>query len=160
MAITFSERSKKNMEGLHPDLVRVLNRAAAIALNDEDFMVLEGVRSKEQMWINYGKGRNANECNAKGVPAKYAQPGVPKVTWLANPLKSNHRVWADGYGHAMDIVPFPVDWNNLKPFKNLYTLIMQAATIEKVTLRSGWDWDQDGKTGEQGETDLPHYELV
>ena len=49
-------------------------------------MVLEGVRSREQCMVNYGKGRTVAQCTAKGIPAKYAQPKLNKVTWLNNPF--------------------------------------------------------------------------
>lgn len=91
MAITLGQRSLSRLDGVHPDLVRVVKRAAAMATADEDFTVLEGIRSKEQMCINYGKGRTAAQCEAKGVPGKYAQPKVAKVTWLSDPFNSNHR---------------------------------------------------------------------
>ena len=37
---------------------------------------------------------------------------------------------------------------------------MEAARIEKVRVRWGRDWDEDGVIGEKGETDGPHFELV
>lgn len=36
----FSTRSEKNMQGVHPDLVKVTRRA--LELTDVDFMVIEG----------------------------------------------------------------------------------------------------------------------
>jgi len=160
MAIKFSKTSIQRMDGLHPDIVRVLYAAAALATDEEDFMVLEGVRSKEKMWETYGKGRTAAELAKKGVPAHYARPAEKKVTWLNNPLASNHRKMADGYGHGVDLAVWPIDFNATKRYVALYHLIMKAAKQEGVRLRSGFDWDQDGIIGEKGETDLGHYELV
>lgn len=162
MTIVFGARSQAAMTGLHPDLLKVLAHAAVIALDHgvPDFMVLEGVRTAKGMYAAYGQGRTAAECIAKGVPANYAQPGKPKVTWLNKPLMSNHRVMPDGFGHAFDAAPYPLDWKNINGFRALYTVIMIAAKDVGVKLRSGYDWDQDGVLGEHGETDLPHYELV
>lgn len=69
MAIILGQRSLARLDGVHPDLVRVVKRAAAMAQPIDDFTVLEGVRSKEQCWINFGKGRTAAQCTAAGVPA-------------------------------------------------------------------------------------------
>jgi peptidoglycan L-alanyl-D-glutamate endopeptidase CwlK len=160
MAIVLGTKSLKNLEGVHPDLVRVVKRAAAMATKDGDFTVLEGVRTKERMWETYGQGRTASECAAKGVPTKYAKPGMAKVTWLNNPLMSNHRVMPDGFGHAVDLAPWPIDWNNLKRFDQLALLMFRAAALEGIKIRWGADWDQDGKPREKGETDSPHFELA
>lgn len=160
MSIVLGKRSRGNMLDLHPDLVRVIERAAALAVPEEDFTILEGVRSKEQCWINYGKGRTAAECMAKGVPVRYAKPAESKVTWLSNPLASKHCRQKDGYGHAFDAAPYPIDWNDLKRFDRLAKLIFRAAKLENVKIRWGRDWDGDGRPGEKGETDSPHFELV
>ncbi|WOF43759.1 M15 family metallopeptidase [Sphingopyxis indica] len=160
MAITLGQRSLSRLVGVHPDLVRVVKRAAAMATPAEDFTVLEGVRSREQMCINYGKGRTAAQCEAKGVPGKYAQPRAAKVTWLNNPFASNHRKMFDGFGHAVDLAPWPIDWNDLKRFDAVAHLMLRAATIEGVPIRWGADWDQDGKPRERGESDSPHFELA
>ena len=76
MAIILGQRSLAQTKDLHPDLLRVINRAASMARPEEDFTVLEVVRTVEQMYINYGKGRTAAQCQAKGVPARCAQPGT------------------------------------------------------------------------------------
>ena len=130
-------------------------------------MVLEGVRSDEQCYINYGKGRTAAQCQAKGVPAKYAKLSAAKVTWLNNPLSSKHRKQADGYGHAVDVAPFPLDWNDLSKFDKIAKAMFEAQKQlkaegkipESTKLRWGADWDGDGKPRERGESDSPHFEI-
>lgn len=42
----FSRRSLRNLEGVHPHLVKVMERA--ISLTEIDFMVIEGVRSMQR----------------------------------------------------------------------------------------------------------------
>ncbi len=151
MAYTLSKRSTDALIGVEPRLVRVVKRA--ITHTTQDFVVIQGVRTKVQMWENYGKGRTAAQCLAKGVPAQYAKPTLAKVTWLANPLMSNHRVHADGFGHAVDIVPFPVDWNSERKFNDIAAAMKRAAHLEGVKIVWGGDW-----TG--GIRDLPHFELA
>lgn len=151
MSITLGARSLSRLAGVHPALVRVVKRAAELAHPAEDFTVIEGVRSKQQMWANYGKGRTVAECRSKGVPASYAQPKERKVTWLNDPLMSNHRLHPDGYGHAVDLAPYPIDWNDFDRFRDLVALMKKAAIHEGVRMRCGADFSTP---------DLPHFELV
>lgn len=161
MAIALGARSLSRLDGVHPDLVRVVKRAALLAKPDEDFTVLEGVRSKEQMCLNYGKGRTAAQCQAKGVPARYAKPNADKVTWLNDPFMSAHRADpVDGYGRAVDLAPYPIAWDDLARFDRLALLVLRAASVEGVKVRWGADWDQDGRPHERGESDSPHFELA
>lgn len=158
MSFAFGATSQAHLVGLHPNLVRVLNHA--IATSPIDFTILEGVRSDEQCFINFGKGRNAAQCLAGGCPAKYAQPGLAKVTWLGHALSSNHRAKSDGFGHAVDVAPWPINWNDLAGFMRLKGIMFEAAAECGVTLRWGGDWNENGVPHEHGETDNPHFELA
>jgi len=157
MTYSLGQRSLAELHGVHPDLVRVIKRA--IALTTQDFMVVQGTRTKEEMWANYGKGRTRAECGAKGVPVKYAMPGEAKVTWLNDPLMSNHRVMDDGFGHAVDLGTFPYG-GDAKQYRAIWLAMSAAAKAEDVKIRAGIDWDGDGVLMEKGESDLGHYELV
>lgn len=158
MTFLLGTKSMENLEGVHPDMVRVVKRA--ITLTSVDFKVIEGVRSDTQAYTNYGKGRTADQLKAKGVPTKYANPSAAKVTWLNNPLSTKHRVQADGFGHAVDLLPAPYDWKELQPFDAVASAMLRAAVLEGVHIRWGADWDEDGKPRERGETDSPHFELA
>ena len=147
-----SKLSLGRLEGVNPALVKVVKRA--IEITQQDFLVVEGVRSKEQCYINYGKGRTVAQCTAKGVPAKYAQPKLAKVTWLNNPLSSKHVS-----GKAVDLVPYPVNWNDLTKFDQVAKAMFAAAKELGVSIRWGADWDNDGNYREKGEYDSPHFEL-
>lgn len=143
MPIILSQRSLARLDGVHPDLVRVVTRAAVIATTADDFTVLEGVRTPERQRQLYAQGRT--------------KPGKV-VTWTMN---SNHfRNAKTGFGHAVDLAPFPIDWNDIARFDRLAGLVFRAASIEGVTIRWGADWDRDGKPRERGESDSPHFELV
>lgn len=152
MSYILSERSLNNLKGVHPNLVAVVKRA--IQITKQDFVVIEGVRTREQCMINYGKGRTAAQCIAKGVPAKYAKPKAAKVTWLSNPFGSKHVK-----GLAVDICPYPVDWSDTKKFDAIAKAMLDAAKELGVNLRWGADWDKDGKPRERGESDSPHFEI-
>lgn len=140
MPYALGPKSRERLSGVHPDLVKVVERA--IQLTKQDFMVLEGVRTPARQRELYAQGRT--------------KPGQ-KVTWTLN---SNHFVnKATGYGHAVDLVPFPVDWSHTK-LDVVSKAMFAAAEDLGVALRWGADWDRDGKPREKGETDSPHFELA
>ncbi len=150
MAYVLGANSRAKLEGVHPDLIRVVERA--IALSRVDFRVIEGVRTPERQRKLYAQGRTA--------------PG-PKVTWTLN---SNHFVKpATGFGHAVDLLPAPYDWKLEDPkstpavddsFALVAAAMYQAAAELGVRIRWGANWDGDGQWREKGETDNPHFELA
>lgn len=152
MAFNLSQKSLDKLVGVDERLQRVVKRA--IQLTKQDFMVLEGVRTREQCMINYGNGRTVAQCVAKGVPAQYANPNAAKVTWLNDPFASKH---CDG--KAVDLVPYPVDWNDLKKFDAIAKAMLQAAKELGIPIRWGADWNSNGRPREKGETDSPHFEI-
>lgn len=140
MTYRLSQKSLQKLSGVHPKLQSVVKRA--IQLTNQDFMVLEGVRTPERQKELYAQGRT--------------KPGA-KVTWT---LTSNHFVNPKtGFGHAVDLVPWPIDWNDLKKFDEISRAMFEAAKELGVELRWGADWDRDGKPRERGESDSPHFEL-
>lgn len=74
-----SRRSKNNLKGVHSDLVKVVERA--IEITEQDFTVLEGLRSKERQrtLVKEGKSKTMN---------------------------SRHLT-----GHAVDLAPWPISWD-------------------------------------------------
>lgn len=132
-------KSKQTLKGVHPNLVRVIERA--IQLSSQDFTVLEGIRTPQRQEELYAQGRT--------------KPG-PVVTWT---LKSRHFIQADGWGHAVDLAPYPLDWNDLSKFEAIADAMFQASKELGTPLRWGADWDSDGRPRERGETDSPHFEL-
>lgn len=139
MTYAFGPASRSKMVGVHPDLIRVLERA--IATSPVDFKVIEGIRTPERQRELYAQGRT--------------KPGNV-VTWT---LKSNHFKQPDGYGHAVDLLPAPYDWKDLAPFDTMAKAVLAAAKDLGVNVRWGANWDQDGNPRERGETDSPHFEL-
>ena len=138
---SFSARSLHNLQGVHPKLVAVVKRA--LEISPIDFTVLEGVRSQERQNELWAQGRT--------------KPGSV-VTWIQS--TGTHGVQKDGYGHAVDLAPFPIDWNDHKRFDQLANTMFAAAKELGVTLRWGGNWDMDATIHERGESDRPHFELV
>jgi peptidoglycan L-alanyl-D-glutamate endopeptidase CwlK len=156
MSFTLGNNSRAKLNGVHPKLVAVIERA--IEITEQDFSVLEGCRSQQRQWELYGQGRTIGEMRAAGAPMSVlAQPAMPKVTWVT---KSNHMPKPDGFGHAVDLVPYPLDWNDLSKYDAIKRAMFAAAAELKTKLRWGADWDCDGKPREKGETDNPHFELA
>jgi peptidoglycan L-alanyl-D-glutamate endopeptidase CwlK len=105
------------------------------------FMVIEGLRSPQRQ----------KELVAKGA---------------SRTLNSKHIT-----GHAVDLAPLPLDWNNIAAFKELKKAMMRAGKKLGVRVRSGADWDENGvidaeeltayvkKFGRRPLVDWPHYEL-
>lgn len=140
MTYKLSAQSLGRLAGVDPRLVQVVQRA--IQLSDQDFMVLCGVRTRREQSELYAQGRT--------------KPG-PVVTWT---LQSRHLPAADGYGKAVDLVPYPVDWNDLAKFDAISRAMFKAADELNVAIRWGADWDRNGIAREKGETDSPHFELA
>lgn len=139
MTYALGKQSLQRLAGVHPLLAATV--ALAIRRSTQDFMVLEGVRTPERQKELYAQGRS--------VPGQI-------VTWT---LTSNHFKQADGFGHAVDLVPYPVDWNTPAKFDAVQRAMFAAAEELGVKLRWGADWDRDGNPRERGEADSPHFEL-
>ena len=134
MGFKLGKTSLARLQGVDETLVNVVKRA--IEISEVDFTVLEGVRTLERQRELYAHGRTA--------PGKI-------VTWT---MKSRHIE-----GKAVDLVPYPLDWNDLEKFNKIKDAMFKAAKEQDVNLRWGADWDQDGHYREKGETDSPHFEI-
>jgi len=117
MAFKLSNRSYGKLEGVHPDLVAVVERA--IELTKVDFGVTYGVRSVEEQEKLVASGRSQT-------------------------MKSNHLVQDSGYAHAVDVVAY--DGSDVVWEINVYDDICDAfkeAAIEKgVAIKWGAAWSE------------------
>jgi len=137
----FSKRSLDNLQGVHPDLARVLH--CAILDTPIDFTIVEGVRTQARQQQLYAQGRTApgpRVTNADGVRSK-----------------SNHQAKADGYGHAVDLYPIvdgKLQVNGAAVTKALGEIAKHIkATANQIGVRITWggDW--------KSPYDPPHFEL-
>ena len=134
MGFKLGKTSLARLQGVDETLVNVVKRA--IEISEVDFTVIEGVRTLERQRELYAQGRTA--------PGKI-------VTWI---MKSKHIE-----GKAVDLVPYPLDWNDIEKFNKIKDAMFQAAKELDVNLRWGADWDSDGNYRENGEYDSPHFEI-
>lgn len=117
MGYVLGAKSLSRLEGVHPQLVAVVKRA--IELTDQDFTVQEGLRTL-------------------AVQKDYVRRGVSKT------LNSKHLKQADGFGHAVDLVP----WINGQPrweWPPIYRIaraVDDAAQALGVKLIWGGVWDR------------------
>ena len=116
MLYALSERSKSNLVGVHPDMVRVVEHA--IKISAQDFTVFEGLRTRERQ-------------------AQYVARGVSKT------MNSKHLRQPDGFSHAVDLLPW-IDGGPRWEWPAIYPIahaVRMAARAEKVHLTWGGAWD-------------------
>lgn len=93
----------------------------ALELSEVDFTVIEGVRNIERQRQLLADGKSTT-------------------------LKSRHLT-----GHAVDMVPWPVDWEDLERFEAMAKAMKAAAKELEVPIIWGGDW--------KSFYDAPHFEL-
>jgi hypothetical protein len=69
---------------------------------------------------------------------------------------SRHNVYPSA---AIDIAPWPIDWNDQESFYFLAGRFMQVADDLGIDIRWGGDWDQDDDFHDQSFMDIGHFEL-
>ena len=61
---------------------------------------------------------------------------------------------------AVDIVPYPVDWEDRARFVYLAGHIRQEAIRQGIEIRWGGDWNKNTELFDNKFDDLPHFEIV
>lgn len=74
---------------------------------------------------------------------------------LSKTMKSKHL-----RGMAVDVVPYPVDWNDWKKFEAIKRAFDLASKNTGVKFRWGGDWNMNGKSSDEKFLDGPHFELI
>ena len=62
-------------------------------------------------------------------------------------------------GKAVDIAPYPIDWEDRDRFHYMGGMIRGIAKQLNISVRWGGDWDSDGETKDNSFDDLVHVEL-
>ncbi len=107
---SLSKRSLERLQGVHPDLVEIVK--AAIKLSKVDFVITEGLRTKERQ-------------------AQLVASGASQT------LNSRHLT-----GHAIDLAPLiagQVRWD-WPPFYDIADAMKQVAKERNIALVWGGDW--------------------
>ena len=110
MSIVLGQRSLSRLEGVHPDLVRVVKKAAA--LSSLDFTVLEGLRTavRQKQLMDLGATKTMNSRHLTGHAVDLAPLVGGTVRW---------------------------DW---PLYHQLAVIVKDAAKAEKVPIQWGGDW--------------------
>ena len=127
---SFGTASRQRLDTCHIDLQEVCE----LAIVNYDFSVLEGFRSNARQDELFRQGKSKLGA---GTSMHNSDPSM-----------------------AVDIAPYPIDWENPKRFYLLAGFMFQAASQLGVKLRWGGDWDGDWIHTDQSFMDLPHFELL
>lgn len=125
----FSSASLKELNSCHPDLQRLFLEV----VKTYDCTVLCGYRNELDQNTAYKTGKSKLK-----YPDSYH-----------NEIPSR----------AADVVPYPIDWNNIKAFYHFAGFVRATAIQMGIELRWGGDWDSDFDLDDQKFNDLPHFEL-
>lgn len=153
MPFSLGLRSKQELQGVHPKLVAVVERA--IQITEQDFGVHDGLRTHAEQ-------------------VEYMRRGVSRTS------RSKHLVQHDGYGHAVDLVPYingKLRWEH-EPCYLIAEAVRKAADALGVRIRWGGNWGELSgskapphilqreyaesriRSGQTAFLDSPHYELI
>ena len=126
----FSKQSELKLQKLHKDLQKICTNLIKIY----DFTILETYRNKESQDKAFRDGKSKLQFpNSKH-----------------NKLPSL----------AVDIAPYPIDWNDRESFIYMAGLFLGIASQLNIKVRWGGDWNQNNKISDETFLDLPHFELI
>lgn len=144
----FGNRSKENLDTADKFLQLIFNQV----IEYFDCSVLYGHRAPAEQFELFKQGRRLEngvwviENKSKVVTYK---DGTDK--------KSMHNEYPS---LAVDVVPYPLDWNDTKRFYMFVGFVRGVAYKLGIPLRVGADWDGDTEVKDQNFNDLAHFELL
>jgi len=125
---SFGTTSKRRLETCHPLLQLVMDKV----IQDYDCTI-----------IRYGGFRGEK------LQDKLFNDGKSQVKW---PDSKHNNEWEGvPYSLAVDVGPWPLNWEDISEFKHLAGRILQAANDLGIKLNWGGNW--------KSFKDYPHYEL-
>lgn len=126
---TFSQASLEKLKTLDPRLQILLNEA----ILHIDFSILVGHRNE----ADQNKAFAEKKSNFKWPQSKH------------NKLPSM----------AVDVAPYPIDWDDPARFARLFGYIERIANELQIPIRWGGDWNRNWRTKDERLVDMPHIEL-
>lgn len=147
MAYSLGTRSRQRLAGLHPDLVKVVERA--IEITEVDFTVLEGMRTvtRQKQLVREGASKTMNSRHLTGH-------AVDLGAWIGGRVAWDWPLYykiADAVKRAAKEVGIPIEWGGVwdKPLTALGDIEDEvAAYIQRRR-----------KLGKSAFTDGPHFQL-
>ena len=127
---SFGKRSTDNLNTAHSDLQRLFKEV----IKKTDCTVICGHRTPEQQRELYSQGRT--------------RPGHKVTNIDGVNIKSKHNY---SPSLAVDVVPYPIDWNDIERFKALGNIVKDTAKKMNIGISWGGDW--------KSFNDYPHYQI-
>lgn len=127
---SFSQKSIERLNECHPDLQKLFFEV----IKNYDCTITCGHRGKEDQ--------------DEAVRTGHSKVSFPNSKHNSKPSQ------------AVDVVPFPVDWNDLTRFYHFAGFVLATAKQLGIKIRWGGDWNGDLKFKEEKFKDLPHWEIV
>ena len=127
----FGAASRANLAECHPQLRRLF----AEVIKSWDCTVIDGARTLAEQKKNVAKG-------------------------VSKTMASKHLPQADGFAHAVDVVPYPINWTDTRRMYVFGGFVLGIAAQLGIRVRWGADWDADKDFNDHSFIDLPHFELV
>jgi peptidoglycan L-alanyl-D-glutamate endopeptidase CwlK len=133
MGYKLGSRSKNNLDGVHSDLVAVVERA--ISISEQDFTVIEGLRSRtrQRRLVDDGKSQTMNSRHITGH-------AVDLAAWVGGTIS-----WKVG--------------GKTEYYQKIARAMFEAAEQLRIKIRWGGDWDMDGDQSDERFRDMVHFEL-
>ena len=132
----FGKQSLDRLATCDERIQKVMNEA----IKHYDFTVLYGYRTPAEQFELFKQGRTL-------VGKEWKVTGKT-VTQLDGKTKmSNHN---SNPSKAIDIAPYPIDWNNIQRFLDMAKVVKEAAKTVGVEITYGGDWKMK---------DYPHFEV-
>ena len=126
---SFSERSKDRLSTCEPKLQELFNAV----VGQFDCTILEGHRGQERQDRLYDERRSQ----------------------LRYPNGRHNKLPSQ----AVDVAPYPVDWQNIRRFYLFAGYVLGIAEGMGISIRWGGDWDMDTEITDQTFNDLVHFEV-
>lgn len=134
----FGTASRERLDTCDPRLVQIMERV----VEHYDITVLEGRRS----WSRQRELLRQGKTKVGPGESKHNPPTDGDVDWLSK---------------AVDVAPYPIDWQDSKRFVYLAGMVMGIAAELGIKIRWGGNWDMDQTIlDDQNFDDLPHFEIV
>lgn len=146
----FSSKSEAQLASCDPRLRDLFRKVIQVM----DCTIIEGYRGEMRQNELFRTGRSKVEFPSSKHNAQKRQS-------CENPLGDHPEMpWYAPSSRAVDVAPYPIDWNDTKRFYYFAGHVMGIAHRSGVKLRYGGDWDRDNDLNDQNFNDLVHFELI
>ena len=122
----FSKRSVDNLATADNKLQQLFTAV----IKEIDCTVIYGHRTPEEQFELFKKGRERKD-------GWWVKVGNTVTNLDGNIKKSKHNYLPS---KAVDVVPYPLDWNDIESFKNLAVVVKKKAKELGIDVEWGGDW--------------------